>query len=290
MLSRSNHAGGARRALGAVSRRQFLLASAPLAATALGFLNSASSSAAEAPKGVSSRSVRDEAVRSIPMDQMAAEQRARVAHVINNVSIFRRMPVEVVDCEPALFHFLVCNPEVVVNMWHLMGVTNVTLDRLDATRFRCADGDGTTARGEFVFGNHDTQIIYAEGFYDGPLFPRTVRGKCVAVLKMASLRETNDRFYVTARLDTFLLVENIGVELVAKTFQGMVGRTADHNFAETVAFLGSVSRTAETNPQGMRRLAGKLTRVEAPRREEFAQLTEQVQGKLAGVELAGGQQ
>jgi hypothetical protein len=50
--------------------------------------------------------------------------------------------------------------------------------------------------------------------------------------------------------------------------------------------LGSVSRTAETNPRGMQRLATKLTHIEPNRRDDFAALTDQVSSKLADVELA----
>ncbi len=208
--------------------------------------------------------------------------------MLDNTSVFRRLPVQVVDCEPELFHFLVHQPEVIVNIWQVMGVTNVALDRPDETHFRCTDGDGTTAHGEIVFQNEDTQIIYAEGEYDGPLFPKPVRGQVVAVLKSASIRETNGRYYVTTRLDTFMHVDNVGLEVIAKMFQGWLGKTIDHNFIETVAFVGSVSHAAERNPQGMRRLAAKLTRVDRERRDQFVALTDHVAEKMSGQELADG--
>src|SRR5690606_41855295 len=78
-----------------------------------------------------------------------------------------------------------------------------------------------------------------------PPCPTRRSSDLVVVLKTATVCETNGRYYVTARLDTFLRVDNAGVELVAKLIQGWVGKTVDHNFAETIGFLGSVSRTAE---------------------------------------------
>jgi hypothetical protein len=237
-------------------------------------------------KATTSHAAHDDALRTIPLDKLPADARPKVAAVLNDTSLFRRLPVQVVDCEPELFNFMESNPDVIVNIWQLMGVTNVKLDRIDGNRFHCSDGDGTTARAEIIYRNQDTEIIYADGLYEGPLFPRAVRGQCVGVLKTASQRDTNGRFYVTVRLDTFLHVDNVGVELLAKIFQGLVGRTIDHNFEETVGFLGSVSRTAETNPRGMQRLATKLTHIEPNRRDDFVALTDQVSSKLAGVELA----
>jgi hypothetical protein len=231
-----------------------------------------------------SRAALSDALKTIPLEKIPADVRPRVSAVLNDTSLFRRLPIQVVDCEPEMFQFLESNPDVVVNIWQLMGVTNVKLERVDGNRFRCSDGDGTTARAEIIFRNQDTEIIYAEGLYEGPLFPKPVRGQCVAVIKTAAQKETNGRYYVTARLDTFLHVDNVGVEFLAKVFQGLVGRTIDHNFAETVAFIGSVSRTAETNPQGMQRLAAKLRSIEAERREQFATLSQQVASKLGNVE------
>lgn len=234
----------------------------------------------KATKAATGRAARDEALRAIPRDKLAAQARQRVAEVIDHPSLFRRLPVQVVDCDPELFHYLVRNPEVIVNIWQLMGLTQVTMDHSDGI-YRCADGEGTTAAAEFVYQDHDTHILYAEGIYDGPLLPRPVRGKCVVVLKTATVCETNGRYYVTARLDTFLRVDNAGVELVAKLIQGWVGKTVDHNFAETIGFLGSVSRTAETNPQGMRRLAAKLNKIDDAQRHELVRLSDQVAGKMA---------
>lgn len=282
------HAAGAARQLRSIRRRLpvGLTKLVAFGLLCLAPINSIAWTAEPATKASTSNAAHADAIRTVPLDKLPADVRPKIAAVLNDTSLFRRLPVQVVDCEPELFSFMEGNPDVIVNIWQLMGVTNVKLDRIDGNRFRCSDGDGTTASAEIVLRNRDTEIIYAEGLYEGPLFPRQVRGQCVGVLKSASQRETNGRYYVTVRLDTFLHVDNVGVELLAKIFQGVVGRTIDHNFEETVGFLGSVSRTAETNPRGMERLAAKLNRVEPTRRQEFVALTDAVATKLSGVELA----
>src|SRR6478736_785137 len=248
------------------------------------------SAADAASKASTARSARDEAARSISLARLAPEARERVTAVLNDTSLYRRLPIETVDCEPDLFAFIANNPDVMVNIWQLMGVTNVSLDRLDADHFRCSDGDGTTAKVEVVYRSRDMQVIYAEGFYDGPLFPKTVRGQCVMVLKYAGARAANGRFEETVRLDTFLHVDNIGLEIIAKLFQGVVGRTIDHNFGETVAFMGSMSHTAETNPRGIARVAARLNHVDQARREQFVAVASHVADKLAGVKSFDGQE
>src|SRR5947209_2501787 len=103
-----------------------------------------------AGKATNSRAARDEAVQAIPMDKLNREMRSRISAVINNSSIYRRLPMQSIDCDPELFEFLVQNPEVVVDIWLVMGITNMTLDRNGPDRFRAADGQGTTGNVDFA--------------------------------------------------------------------------------------------------------------------------------------------
>jgi hypothetical protein len=235
------------------------------------------------------RSAKDEAIRSIPMERLPADVRGKVMTVVKEVSVYRRLPIETADCEPDLFRFLVNNPDLLVNIWRVMGISNVALDRTDANHFHCTDGDGTTANVQVIFRSAQMQIIYADGLYDGPLFPRPVRGQCVAILQYSN-RKVNGRFEETVKLDTFLRVDNVGIELLAKMFQGLVGKTIDHNFAETVAFIGSVSHTAEVNPRAVRRLAGKLDHVEQERRDQFTAVSDSVAEKVADIRLTDNEE
>ncbi len=86
------------------------------------------------------------------------------------------------------------------------------------------------------------------------------------------MRETNGRCYVTSRLDCFLTIEPCGAELLTKTVSPLLGKTADNNFIQTVAFVGSLSHTAEVNERGVLRLATQLTRVQPEVRARFADL------------------
>src|SRR5690606_27306231 len=81
--------------------------------------------AADSPaKAATSRAARAEAIRSIPLDRLAPPAKDKVARVIHDASLFRRLPVQVVECEPELFHFLAGNPEVIVSIWQEMGLTH----------------------------------------------------------------------------------------------------------------------------------------------------------------------
>jgi len=223
-------------------------------------------------RATTSRAARQSAVKSIPVEKLSAQSRAKVDSVLSRISVFRRMPIRVVDCDPHLYLFLVRHPDVVVNIWEVLKISSLKLRQIEPDKYRLLESFGTLATVEFLYHSHDTHVIYAEGSYDGPLFAKPVRGRCLMVLKSGYIREPDGRYYITTRLDTFVRVDHGGVEFLAKTFHPLIGKTADVNFVQTITFLGSLSRTAEVNTRGVQRLAARLDNISPEARLQLAKL------------------
>jgi hypothetical protein len=215
---------------------------------------------------------RQDAAKSIPMEKLTPEDRAKVDSVVTNPSIFRRMPTKVVDCDPDMYLFLVRHPDVVVNIWEILKVSRIQLRQTEENRFRLTEPVGTVANFEFIYRSHDTHVLYGEGSYDGPLMAKPAKGRGVLVLKCGYVRETNGRYYITSRLDCFLTIEPAGIELLTKTVSPLMGKTVDNNFIQTAAFVSSLSRTAEVNRRGVQRLATQLTHVDPDVRTQFEEV------------------
>jgi len=230
-------------------------------------------------QATTSRAAREDAQRSIPFHRLDPDARAKVASVLQDVTFFRRMPIRVTPCDPELYLFLVRHPDVIVNIWQVTGVTKVTMQETGPATFWITDPVGTQGSVEYLYSDHDTQVIYTEGSYDGPLFARPVKGRGLLILRSGYVREPDGRYYVTSRLDAFMRIDHLGLEILTKTFHPLVGRVADINFTYTTGFLGNLSRTAESNGDGMQHLAGKLTRVQPHVRQQFAQVAQRVAEK-----------
>jgi hypothetical protein len=98
----------------------------------------------------------------------------------------------------------------------------------------------------------------------------------VLLLKAGYMKQSNGRYLVTTRCDAFIHLEHVGLELLARTFQPMVNKSADVNFVETAAFVSTVSRTSEVKPTGMAKLGDRLQNVSPEVRTQFIDLTQQV--------------
>lgn len=233
-------------------------------------------SAATISKATTSRSARDNAIKSFPYERLTPKARERITRVVSKPSMFRRMPTNVVRCEPDMYQFLVRHPEVIVNIWQLMGITKVSCKRVSPFTMDAADGVGTVTKVDLIYGDKDTHVIYCEGHYDGPLFRRPLTGRCVLLLKSKYSRTAEAEWQVTNRLDVFLQVDHIGVDVFARTLHPFLGKSADINFVESTKFLERISRTSESNGPGMQRLATRLDQVDDDVKTRFAEIASEV--------------
>lgn len=242
---------------------------------------------ADPSEATSSRAARDEAVRQIPWKLMSPDNRRLAQSVINQTSIYRRLPTRVIDCDPDLFTFLLQHPEIVVDVWRVMGISQVALSRTNDGAYRGTDNAGTTGTVRYLFSNwgpdaQNVAVAYADGSYSGAPFVTPLKAQSLMFVRSSAVRETNGRRYITVKIDSFVRIEQMGIEVIAKTVQPWIAKTADQNFIETLTFVSNFSRTAEKNPEGMQRLAARLNAVDEPTRNELVTLCFRTAERYAG--------
>ena len=242
-----------------------------------GVLTTAAASAASPEPAV--RDARDAAIQSIPFHELTDETQAKLWNVISKSTLHRRLPIQTIDCDPDLYLFFVRKPEVVVNMWQLMGISTLTMKRTGAYTMDALDGSGTQSKVELIYGTPETHVLYGEGVYEGPLFKRQLSGRCVMVLKSDYNKTPLQRTNISSQMDVFLTLDNVGADLMAKTLQPVLGKTADQNFAETAGFVSRVSHAIEKNSSGVPRLAARMSHVQPEVRTEFVRVATLVSQK-----------
>lgn len=250
--------------------------------------------AAEKPfEATTSAEAKAEAIKAISLKRIDPQFREPVESVLQGTSVFRRLPTQVVDCQPAMFTYMAKNPEVLVEIWRELGITKVELERIDANSFRMADAAGTTGKltiVELACEPHAQNriVMYAEGGYEGKPFTKPVKAQCVLLLRSGSVVEHDGRTYVAARLDSFIHIDRASLEVFAKVVQPLVGRIADRNFTDTVSFIGGFSQAAETQPARIKHLAESLENVSTDRRRELAKIAYDCHENAATLTAARG--
>ncbi len=263
------------------SRRGICASAAIVVGTVCGLLATARPAyAIETSRASTSAASRADALRSIPLRKLDPRYRQSVQQVLNDTSLYRRLPTMMVECHPPMFTFMAKNPDLLVQIWRQLGISNVNLVRTGTNAYRLTDNVGTTGKLVIVEQTCDDLaqnriVMYAEGAYEGKPFKRPMTAQCVMLLRSGSVKETNGRPYVAARLDTFVRIDRTSLELFAKALHPLVGKNADRNFSDTITFIGNLSQAAETRPVTIERLALSLPHTSSGQRSELVQLAYQ---------------
>ncbi|MEM7456819.1 MAG: hypothetical protein AAF456_20920 [Planctomycetota bacterium] len=226
----------------------------------------------EVAPGTSSRSARQEALAAIPYQQINEAALARINPILDRPSIYRRLPVTSINIDPDYFVFLARYPEVIVNIWKIMGITQMTASRTGPFSLSTNDGAGTLSDIELIYGNRNTHIFYGTGSYTGPVFRRELSGQAVIVLQTRHETGADGKPVATSQLDVFLKIDNATAGVVARTVAPIVGSTADHNFVESLKFVQRLNETTINNGPGVQQMAGRLTDISADVRGQFIQV------------------
>ncbi len=222
--------------------------------------------------GSSSRGMRLEALQSVPLDQLTPETRADAQRVLESASIFRRMPTTTIECDPDLYLFAVRYPEVLVDVWRLMGISTMTLTRKGPYTLACNDGAGTVSEIELIYGTPTVHVFLGRGRYTGSRLVKQLDGSCLMVLRTQYLRNAEGRPAASSTLDVFVDIENNPAEWVARIVAPIFGSAADHNFVESLRFVEKLSDTASRNGPGVMGMSKRLTGVHPEVRARFAQI------------------
>ena len=235
----------------------------------------------QAESGQSSREAREEAFRQLPLHRLKERDRKRVLSVVNDTSIFRHLPTQSIPCDPNMYRFVLAHPDLVVNLWRVLGISDVSLRRTSPTTFATDDGAGTVGSIEVLLQTPEATWVIAGGGYDGAWFTRRVMGKCVMSIRSEYRQASDGRDYAVCAMDSFIQIDNVGAELVVKTFQPLVGHFADHNFRETANFIGTLNRAAEVNPTKIVSLTNRMQDVSPEVKTQFIDLTHQLAQRIA---------
>ena len=208
--------------------------------------------------GSSSRQFRNDALQLVPYQQLNQVTRDKISDILQKPSLYRRLPVNSIVADPDYFRFLTRYPEVIVNIWQIMGVTQMKTKRSGPFTIETDDGAGTVSSLELIYGNENLHIFYGTGTYEGPVIHRKLTGRCVLILRSDYAVDVQGQSQVTNQMDVFLKVDNATLGLVAKTIQPVVGPTADQNFIESLKFVQRLNETTSTNGPGVQQMGTRL--------------------------------
>lgn len=245
-----------------------LTLSVPCTARAAGEPGSPSGVAATvADAGSSSRDVRRRASDAVPLARMRPAERQVAEEAIRKTTLHRRLPAVSIGCDAALLDFVLAKPETLVDVWRVLGISRLEFDPTGPGQWRMSDGYGTTGAIRLLHHErHDSGGVYVfhgHGGYDGPLSPKPLTGSCLVVVRHATATaQPTGRPRQTVEIDAFLDVDGLGLEIVTRTLQPIIVRSAAANLHEIGLFISHFAAAATRNPAAVARITDRMTRTD----------------------------
>jgi len=201
----------------------------------------------------------------VPLERMAPAERAVAEQAIRRCTLSRRLPAASIACDAALLDFILAKPEALVDVWRVLGISRLSFDPTGPKAWRFADGYGTVGTVRLLHRERTPQggihVFYGTGGYDGPLAPKPLTGSCLVVVRhAAAAAEPGDARRQTVQIDAFLDVDGMGLELVTRTLQPLIVRSAAVNVHEISLFVSQFAAAAARNPVAVSRIADRMTR------------------------------
>jgi hypothetical protein len=215
---------------------------------------------------------REEAIKALPLKDLAPQVRRRIAPLIGQDAIHRRLATEVLRCDPQLYQFLIDQPEVTVAIWRELGISKLELRRIAEDQYEVSDQKGLRGRIQFLYRSAQERLIWFEGVYRNPLTPRPLAATVLVLLRSASIRESDGHTYVAHRLDAFLKLDSDAAELFLRILEPFTASQAHRNFSQIGDFLTVMSALGARRPQWVHQLADRLEMVSAEQRNRLREV------------------
>lgn len=199
-----------------------------------------------------------EALSKVPWELFPAKTRERIEKVAASPTMYRRLPMAGGRCNPELFDYFLTYPNAVVELWKQMGYDEVDMKQVGPNVYAVAEKGGSNGKLTILYQSAELAVAHVSGVYRGAGLIRPVEGEAFLILQTRYTEDAAHTPLVICRLDAFVDIKNPGVDLVARTFNAMVGKIADTNFEQTLAFIDSVSQTAEQDPRQFQSVAAQL--------------------------------
>ena len=231
--------------------------------------------------GSSGRDARRNALDALPLERMPEQHRKSMEKCLRGTTLYRHLPTKTVTCDGDLLAFSLVHPEAIVDIWRVLGISRLSLDPAGPRQWRLDDGYGTVGSLRLVHHEGDrrggTLVFHGRGAYTGPLAPRMLTGSCVLLVRHAAAEPAADgRPRQRIDIDAFLDMDGVGLEVVTRTLQPLIVRSAASNLHEICLFMASLSKAAETNPEGVVRLVGRLSRTDPAEKQSLAAIARAV--------------
>lgn len=223
--------------------------------------------------GVSSVNMRKQAISELPLSELTSDSVAKVNDILNNMSMFRRLPTLSFEVDPDVYNYLLRHPDVTVATWRAMEISKFQLNQVQPNCYDADAGDGSVGRIEVLRQTPTETLIHCDGAFKSPLLPRPIIARALMRLHTSFTKEADGRVIGTHSGDVFVEFPSQAVETVARVISPVSHSIADRNFKQISLYAHLMTQAMARHPGWIEMIGNKLTGVTAQDRQQFLEVS-----------------
>ena len=199
------------------------------------------------------------ATEPVPLDDLSADDRARVNAVLEHPTLRSHGRVETFTCQPSVYDWLLDHPDMAVRLWRLLGAKCADILPEGGDRYVWKDG-GSVVHWDTILKRPGLRVWYAEGeVRPGVLLP-AAPVRAVAVLRYGDGHADDGRPSVRHQVEVTLHTDNHAVALAARIFGASAPRAAEQLTSQIEMFYAALAWYLDRHPRHAEVLFAQLRR------------------------------
>jgi hypothetical protein len=225
--------------------------------------------------GNSSKKTRDEALKLLPLAQLPPASQKLAHGVVNNTSLYRRLPTIRCQADHRVYRFFADHPEVAVSLWRAMGVSKLELSQTGEFEYEADAKDGTVGVITILSRTPTDCLIHCSGMFQSPVLNKPIQARAILHVRTTFEVNADDQQLVTHTGDLFVAFPSQTILTVAKAMAPISNKITDKNFEEISLFVRMMQLAMSQQPGWVEQMAAKLEGVLAGRADKLLQVTAQ---------------
>ena len=226
--------------------------------------------------GTSTRDELDSARNRLPWNQLSQSTRSTVTAIVDDLSLYRRLPTVRCEVDSRTYQFMSSHPDVAVSLWRAMDISEMQMWQTGPYEYECDLQDGTLGKINVLYRDSGRQIVLCEGQFQSPLLANPISASGLMHLQTTVERAEDGRSIVTHTADVFVKFSSQTVETIAKLISPVSFKMADKNFEEITLFLRLMDHAMSQQPGWIEQMANRMDGVLPGRDQELLELTAEV--------------
>lgn len=195
---------------------------------------------------------------AVPLDQLPAPVQSKAHALLEHPTLRIQGPVEVFNCQPEQYFWLLDNPHLCVRLWRSLGAKVTDIQSLGGGQFAWTDNQGSQINWSTVLRTAEHRVWLAEGHVKPGMLLPAVNVRALMAIHHTEGTDRENQPAIRHHVELVLQTDNAAVALAARLLGASAPHLAQQYIAQIEIFYGAMAWYLDHHPRHAIQLLSEL--------------------------------